>query len=548
MTQQADIKPQSRLSKIWLVPLLALTIGGWMLYYQWSHQGRLIEIEFAAGAGLEAEKSKIKVRDLDVGVVKRLELKEDLSGVIAYIRMQPGTDTFLGEETRFWLVTPKVSLSGVSGLGTLLSGPYIHMEPAKNGDGRNHFVALSEPPVTEVGTPGLHITLTSNHTFTFKTGDPVLFKGLTVGEFESESFDFEQRTASYRVFIRAPYSQLVTENTRFWNSSGVRVNMGVNGIQLHADSIESLMHSGVTFGVPTGMPKGKVITRNHSYEIFDSYKQASDQRYKAEAKFAIFIESSVRGLEAGAPVEYRGLEIGRVLAVSPQVEDQRPADEKLLDTSYAIPVIISIQPGRIDGSDNDEGVKQVMRQTMHWVEHGLKASLKTGSLLTGAQYVDLQHYPQDTPYKPTTFMGHPVIPTVSGEFAQLTEKANQVLDTINNIPFDDIATNANQALGNLTATLTSFQQTAERFAALADSVEEQGTVQHVNALLVQARQLLHDYSAGSNTNQQVNDTLLNLRQTLNELQPLLKQLNNAPNSLIFSGEDAPDRQPGERQQ
>ena len=149
VTEQAALVEDSRrISRIWLIPMVALSIGIWMIYYQWANQGPLITIEFNSATGIEADKTKIKTKDVEIGVVKKVALKDDLSGVIVTARIEPSSAKLLQQDSNFWLVRPRVSLSGVSGLSTLLSGPYITMEPSNNGETVTEFVALPNPPVT----------------------------------------------------------------------------------------------------------------------------------------------------------------------------------------------------------------------------------------------------------------------------------------------------------------------------------------------------------------------------------------------------------------
>ena len=257
----ADVKPVKSVSKIWLVPLVALSIGLWMIYYQWSNQGPLITIKFENAEGLEAGKTKIKTRNVDIGQVNKIELSPDLKGVLVTARLDLNLENLLHEGSKFWKVTPRISLNGVSGLGTLLSGPYINIEPGEKGAKTTNFTALSEPPVTPAGTPGLHVTLNSNDEFAFKEGDPVIYKGLKVGEFENIYFNFDERVVYYNTFIQAPYHKLITENTKFWDTSGVRMKLGAGGVEVSTGSIETLLTNGVTFGIPEGMPHGEQITK-----------------------------------------------------------------------------------------------------------------------------------------------------------------------------------------------------------------------------------------------------------------------------------------------
>lgn len=529
----AIVKPVMRISKIWFIPLVALCIGIWMVYYQWSSQGPLIVISFPNATGLEAGKTKVKTLSVDIGLVKKIELSEDLQEVLVTVRMNANIDSLLHKDSQFWIVAPRISLNGVSGLGTLMSGPYINMAPGSEVEKTTRFTALSSPPATPAGTPGIHITLNSNAEFAYKEGDPVIYKGLKVGEIEDTYFNFDERVVYYNTFINDPYHKLITENTKFWDTSGITVQLNAGGVKFDTGSLESLLTNGVTFGVPDGIPPGEVITKRTNFDIHATYDDASEQRYKLKAEFVILVKDTIRGLHVGAPVEYRGLEIGKVLAINPPKLSKAP----LMQNSFDIPVLISIQPGRVQQPDNQIGLNYVKKQTRLWVSEGLRASLKMGNILTGALFVDLQHYPDETEVQVSTLLDYDVIPTVSNEFVQITAKISAVLDNINQIKLNNIADNTNTMLDNMTQTAQSLKKTSQKFDHLVSSIQGEKLNNQLTETLSSLSQLTKDFSAGSDNYQQINQTLRVIQQSLNDMQPLLIQLNNKPNSLIFTDSD-----------
>ena len=539
--EPAEIKSVTSISKIWLVPIVALCMGAWMFYHQWSNQGPLINIVFENASGLEAGKTKIKMHNVDVGEVKTIALTEDLQKVLVTARMSANSDGLLRESTEFWSVNPRISLNGVSGLNTLVSGTYINMSTNLEGPSSRDFVALSAPPITPSGTPGLHVTLNSNAEFAFKEGDPVIYKGLKVGEFESIYFNFDERVVYYNTFIQAPYHKLITTNTKFWNSSGVQMDLSANGVKVRMSSIETLITNGVAFGVPDGMPDGERVTDRTYFNIHESYESAAEERYKASAKYVILVDDTVRGLHVGAPVEYRGIQIGKVLDINPPNSNQ----QKWLDSGVAIPVIIGIQPGRIEQTDDKVGIEHIKRQMRTWIKNGFRASLQSGNLLTGALFVNLEQYPNETSSSIGKFQEYEVIPSISNEFSQITEKVSAILDNINEMDLAQLSVAANQMMADISASADSMNSTADDFAGTLRQMDEQNVSQKLASALSGIAQLTQGFAVGSTTNNEINDTLDTLQQRLRELQPLLLELNQAPNSLIFDKQPKPYRQPGQ---
>jgi paraquat-inducible protein B len=528
--EEALIKPVRTVSKIWLVPIVALLIGVWMVYYQWSNQGPVITIEFKTATGLEAGKTKIKTRDVDIGLVNKIELTDDLSGVLVTVRMDKDVAPILHSDNQFWIVSPNVSLNGISGLGTILSGPYINMAPGVEKQKSEMFIALEAPPVTPKGTPGLHVTLNSESEFAYKKGDPVVYKGIKVGEFEDIFFNFEERVVYYNTFIESPYHTLITTNTKFWDISGVQMELGASGIKISTGSLETLLTNGVTFGIPEGMSKGEAINDRSFFDIHPNHNSASEERFKLSAEYVILVKDTVRGLHVGAPVEYRGLVIGKVLSINSLDNNQ----DGLLEQGYDIPVVISIQPGRVQQPDNTTGLAFIRKQTSLWIEQGLRATLKTGNLLTGALFVDLQHYP-DAPLLVTQrLQGYEVVPTMTGEFSEITAKVTAILDSINEMKLNVISENANNMLLQITQAAQSLQSTANTTDSLITTVREDKVTATLVETLKNLSKLTKDYSADSETYDELNKTMQVLQSTLQEFQPLILQLNNKPNSLIFT--------------
>ena len=537
--EPAEIKNVNSISKIWLVPIIAICMGAWMIYHQWSNQGPLISIVFENASGLEAGKTKIKMHNVDIGEVKTIALTEDLQKVLVTARMSANAEGLLRESTEFWSVNPRISLNGISGLNTLVSGTYINMSTNLEGASIRDFVALSAPPITPSGTPGLHVTLNSNAEFAFKEGDPVIYKGLKVGEFESIYFNFDERVVYYNTFIQAPYHKLITSNTKFWNASGVQMELGTNGVKVKSSSIETLITNGVAFGVPEGLPQGERVSDRSYFNIHDSYESAADERYKAVAKYVILVDDTVRGLHIGAPVEYRGIQVGKVLEINPPNNNQ----QKWLDSGVAIPVIIGIQPGRIEQTDDQAGIEHIRQQMRMWVENGFRASLQTGNLLTGALFVNLEQYPNVASTKIEQFQDYEVIPSISNEFSQITEKVSAILDNINDMDLVQFSVAANQMMADISASANSMNSTADDFAGTLRQMDEQQFSVKLAAALSGVAELTQGFASGSRTNNEINDTLNTLQQRLRELQPLLLELNQAPNSLIFDKPPKPYRQP-----
>ncbi|MEW9799220.1 intermembrane transport protein PqiB [Alteromonas sp. CYL-A6] len=544
MTENAVVSPTSSISRIWLVPLLAIIIGGWMVFYQWKNQGPLITIELSSATGIEINKTPIKVRDLEVGQVKKISLKPKLDGVIVTARIDNSAAHLLTENTAFWVVSPRISFSEVSGLNTLLSGSYIAMSADDTGKEQYDFVAMERPPVTPPGTPGVHLILKSDDEFAYKPGDPIIYKGFKVGEFEDAYFDIDQRVVYYNAFIEAPYHKLVTDNTRFWNVSGVRFHLESSGLRIETGSLETLLANGVTFGIPEGVDEGNVVGDDARFDIYEDETSASNARFKVTVDYLMMFDESIRGLDVGAPVEYRGLEIGVVKAINVANNIQG----NVLQDDYPIPVLISIYPGKVHQQDNEAG-RDVVKATMrNWLTDNLRASLRMGNLITGGLYVDLQHV-EGAPSLPLQQVnGLDVIPTVSNEFTQLTQKADAILDKINALPLDDMVASVEAVVEEMKQAATAVENAGNNVDAMVDDIDAKQMNQKINDVLGSLNTLIRNYSEGGLAQHEIQDTINSVQDTMRALQPVLLQLNQSPNSLIFSGKKDDQREPQARRE
>lgn len=535
-TVSATIKSNNRISKIWLIPIVTLLLSAWFILQELNDKGLEIEIEFQTATGLEAGKTQIKIRDVVIGRVDSIELKDDSSGVLVTALLDKKAEKFLRTDTRFWVVSPRVSLEGISGLQTLLSGSYIDMAPGLDVQTSRHFTALNDPPVTPIGTPGLRVFLNSEKSFTAKVGDQVIYRGLAVGRIETVEYDLEKRLAKYSAFIEAPFDKLVTSNTRFWNTSGIELELGADGVGVSTPNLESLIAGGITFDEPEGMPPSHPFQKDKVFEIYPSYKSAMAHRYVEKVYYLILIESSVRGLKEGAPVEYRGLQIGQVEDINIKLDDHKL---RVDEDSYKIPVLISIQPGRANLTDDAAGRELISKQFKLWVEKGLRASLKTGSLLTGAVFVDLKHDDKADAYKTVLLAGYPVIPTVPDEIVQFTDQLSTTLDKINELPLQGVADDLRVLLQDLSSSASAFNQAS---ASISDKLDE-FDMANMNQTLSSLNDVLEKFATDDNGVSSINQTMIEIQNAMRELTPLLQKMNTAPNSLIFKSQVAPDIEP-----
>ncbi|WP_372741898.1 MlaD family protein [Neptunomonas sp.] len=308
-------------SAIWFLPLLAAIIAGWLVYKNYDSKGILIEVIFDSAAGLEANKTKVFYRGLPTGVVKELKVDNDLRRVRALIEMVPQTEKSLTDQAQFWLVKPQVSLSGVRGLETLLSGSYISFQPGEKGLHKRSFEALDQPPPPIKNASGLYITLTADNARSVYQGAKVYFRDIEVGEVLSHALAADGKKVLIETYIEPRFTYLIKENTRFWNASGIKVKADLPKIDIQIGSLASIIAGGIHFSTPdeTAAP----AINSQILPLYDDYEAAQDG-IEVQLRFPGATE-----LREGASVLSRGIQIGRVKQVT-LTDDFKYLDSTLL--------------------------------------------------------------------------------------------------------------------------------------------------------------------------------------------------------------------------
>ena len=365
------------LSTIWIIPILAIVLGVWMVVYSFMNEGPDLEISFNNADGLTAGKTKLKYLSVDIGQVESVTLNPDASGIIVKAKLEKEHEYLLKEDTRFWVEKARIGAGGVSGLSTILSGAYIKLAPGTDIlAGPAKYVGLEVPPLTEADAPGARLVIEAESASSISVGDSVLYHDYVVGRVESMEFDHKKEKISYGVFIDAPYHKLLNSSVRFWNISGFSLTASAEGVNFDTGSLETILSGGISFGVPEGTPVGSPIKDGAIFKLYPNYSDTLEKNYDYGEYYVVSFKQNLGGLLPGAPVQYRGLTIGRVERILMK--------EMVMQTSKAmgsaIPVLIYLEPGRLELGDDLEGKKQLVSVVKKGVEHGLRATLASGNL------------------------------------------------------------------------------------------------------------------------------------------------------------------------
>ena len=473
---------------VWLVPLVAVVIGVYLGARSILNRGPTITIYFHNAEGIEANKTHIKYKDVDVGIVRRVTLTKDHREVevTAEMRGNSGIENLLVTDTRFWVVRPRVGAAGVSGLGTLLSGAYIGMDAGRNASEKREFEGLDVQPAITADVPGREFTLVADDLGSLDIGAPIYLRRVPVGQVLAYTMMPDGRHIRFTIFITAPYDRFVSAHSRFWHASGVDVDLGAQGLHVQTQSVVSVLAGGVAFqDLPD--PDNALGTPPEAPERaqFTLYAQQSDALKLPDSQgfdYRLLFASSVRGLAVGAPVEYRGLPIGEVtrIAVDGSGGEANPEPKIAVDVRVyprRLPTTNKSGPEDMTQDDQRKRVDPMIRR-------GFRAQLKSGSLLTGQLYVSLD-FVKDAPAAHIDWTATPpILPTAPGSLDSLQDSLASVAKKLDAIPYDQLASDLHRSLADLDVTLKHADDLVQHL--------DTGVVPEAKSTLAEARKAVDD--------------------------------------------------------
>ncbi|MEQ8391621.1 MAG: MlaD family protein [Thalassospira sp.] len=531
-------KGWSRFSIIWLVPLVALIIGGWLLWRDIVSKGPEISVTFQTADGISAGKTAVRYRDVDVGQVIGINLAEDLDHVRLTIRMDADFSEYLTENTRFWVVRPRVTVRGITGLDTIVSGAYIEVVPDKTGERERSFVGEEEPQLVHDDEDGTRFVLKAEELGSLGTGTPVLLRGIEVGEVLETELDEKADGVSIPVFIRKPFDALVKRDTRFWDSSGIALDLNADGLSVRAQSVRSVLAGGINFYTPDVSVNEDQAPAETIFRLHSSLEKAELLAQGYSQKYILYFDSSVRGLSRGAPVDFNGIRVGTVESVDLEyVVSQR---------SFRVPVVVTIEPERVQLVGANVGDLDPEATVKKLVADGLRARLKTGSFITGQLFVDLSM----NPVSPARYLGDrngniPELPTLPQKLDEIANSLTSLLEKVETFPLEEIGI---RLLGTvegmenivtspaLTQGMTSLQQAAAGISSLVDNLDS-SVLPATQTALDAAREALGGVrdvtSPSSPVRYNLEQALKELSATARSLRDLTEFLEQNPSALIL---------------
>lgn len=509
-------------SLVWIVPIVAMLIGASLVVRSWMQEGPVISISFHTGEGLVPHKTQVKYRSVVIGEVNSVELAPDRKSVITKVQLSKEAESFARRGAQFWVVRPRIGIGGVSGVDTLLSGNFIGADSGDSKVSEKSFVGLESPPPITYGEKGKRFMLSADDLGSLDIGSSIYYRKIPVGQVVSYALKADGKGVDIGIFVNAPYDVFVTQNTRFWNASGVDVAVDANGLRVNTESMSSILVGGLAFGSPPHVADAAPAEDQQAFQLFADRDTALAPPSGKPVYLSLRFDQTTRGLSVGAPVEFLGVEFGKVTSVQ---LDYDPAKR-----SFPYMVEAVVYPKRLGPihqkmlqifhhtPEDEAGTRDLVRT---FIDRGLRAQTRSGNLITGQKYISLDFYPDAPPVAFNDTAQPFSIPTIPNNLEKLQEQLQQVVERISKLPLDRIANNLDGNLRELQSSLKQFNtQTLPGVTSTLAEVRQ--TLQAANSAL----------AADSPQREKLGETLDALDRTSRSLRDLSDYLSRHPESLI----------------
>jgi paraquat-inducible protein B len=529
------VRPQvkarkARISLVWLVPIVAGVIGLSMVIHDFLNVGPKVVVSFQTAEGLEAKKTQVKYKNVVIGTVTDITLSDDRTHVLATIELNQSAAPFTRADSQYWVVRPRIGAHGISGVDTLLSGAFIGADAGSSDKTEKNFTGLENPPPVTFGEKGKRFILHTDDLGSLDIGSPIYFRRIQVGQVVAYELAKDGKGVDVEIFINSPNDKYVLDDSRFWNASGVDVSVGAAGLKVSTQSLTSIISGGIAFREPKYSPDAKPAQGNAEFKLFEDQATALAPPDGEPKYIRMRFNQSLRGLVVNAPVDFLGVNIGRVVSVD---LDYDPASGSFPGVVGAViyPQRLGVANDKLreqaGGGDEEEQTSRILGR---FVERGLRAQVRTGNLLTGQLYVAMDFDPK-APKIAYNAKARPLeIPTVGGSFDKLQEQLQAFVDKLGKIPIDELATNLNGSLVELQKTMKQVNN---------DILPQmRGTLQQAQKTIGTANSA---FSEDSPARQQLGQAMEEVQRTARSVRVLTDFLSRHPESLIRgrAGDAAP---------
>ena len=536
------------LTTIWLVPFLAMIIALWLAFQYYTKLGPTVQISFESNAGLVANQSQIKLRNVTIGMVTKISLAKDGEGVTIEARMNKEVSAYLNDKSKFWIVHADVGSHGVSGLDTLVSGSYIELYGVKEEETKKQFIGL-EKPYMDRKAKGNYYLLSAPSTYNITDGSNVYYRMLKIGRVEHVGIAPNGKQINFTVFVKDDYTKYVNEKSRFYASSTVQVDLSQGKLDISIASISQIVHGGISVYTPVQTihpEQNSTISKDRVFPLYKNLSQMKEKHLMTGIDNKIYkfnFKNSINKLEIGSPVEFNGFQVGYVTDIESSFDERK---HRIKSDVYAI-----IHTKAFTGSTSKKKGSEMIKELVH---NGLKAQLNSNIPMIGSKFIDLTF---KSNHNNQLILDHntTLFPTIEStkelnimkEIKKVIEKieklklekllasATKLLDN-NQKPVNDILKDLRKTINHFDATVQNLNTITNQDALQTLPSDIQNTLAQLTATLEEIQKLSKDYNADSLFASELSLTLKELTKTAESMGIVSHKLERKPNALLL-GDD-----------
>ena len=553
------------LTTIWLVPLLALIIALWLASQYYAKIGPTIKISFKSNAGLIANQSQIKLRDVTVGMVTQISLAEDGNGVVVKAQMNKEVASYLNHKAKLWIVHPDVGSHGVSGLDTLLSGSYIELHGVKEEYTQKRFIGL-ENPYIDSEAKGKYYLLSAPASYNVSEGSNVYFRMIKVGRVERVGIAPNGEKVNFTVFVEQKYTPYINNKSQFYAQSTFSVDFSQAKFDMSMASLSQIVHGGISIYTPLQTLHKKNQYKINKGDLFPLYKSLAQMKEKQlmhgdkNQIYKFVFDHTSNKLEIGSPIQFQGFQVGYITDIENHFDKKQ---HSMKSEIYALVYKSAFQ---------DKHHPEQNSTIEKLVQNGLKAKINQFLPLVGAEYIELVF---DKTHRATLQQdnNYTLFPTLAKKSSSsVMDDVKQLLAKLNNLPLESLLRSATKliddnnkpvqkVLTDLDKILVENQKPIKKIVkdldkliinlkTTVDNVNNltQGeslqqlpedmsrTLQEVDETLRQLQYFSQGYSADSTFSAELSATLRELSLAAESIERVSRKLEKKPNSLLL-GDD-----------
>jgi len=524
------------LTTIWLVPFIAMIIALWLGYQYYLKIGSKITITFKSNAGLIENQSPIKMRDVTVGVVKKISLSKDGEGVVIKARMNREVSEYLNENAKFWIVHPDVGSQGISGLDTIVSGSYIEIHSKKGKETKHQYVGLEHPYIDD-NAKGVYFVLSAPQSYNVSEKGVIYYRMMKIGRVERVAISPDGTHVNFTIFIEEEYVKFINSNSKFYAKSNFNIDFSNRNLDITTAPFSQIIHGGIAVYTPVNsLDKNNTLKNDKIFPLYKNLAQMKSKQlgYGDTNFYKLVFKEPISKLQIGTPLEFKNFQVGYITDIKSQYSK---ATKKVESTVYAL---------IYEDAFNQKGDIK-----------GLKAKISTSIPIVGTGFIEL-FFDNNKPASLVRDGDYFVIPTVEANSkSNIGKNIDGLLKKLKNLPLEELLKSAtkllnenrqpiklllknsnktvkslNNAINNLDKSINNLNKITSNSDLINLPTTLKSSLDELELTLIEVQRLLNDYNGDSKFADQISVTLRAISEASKSFNKTNKMLERKANALV----------------